>query len=599
MNNEIKNAPPFESKNENENDNVIVNDESSVALDTSDIEGGVNAGAENNQNFGSADTSQQPVQAIPLPVMQPNVALPKKRFFVLPGRADIVFAIITFAVSLISAYMGITGGFKLGFAISNALCVGTVYMYTVIKRRRMSLFGTLCAIMAVLLGIPFALNNEAGLHFLSFAAIVVLIAFMLINEFGVNRFDMGRYTAVFDAAIMWFGAPFKYVGSVFYSLFGTKNKEGRSNSSVIVIAGIACAVPCAIIMICLLMKGDIAFEQMMQKTIFGDLSRLGGSFVLGILIFSIVFTVMFALGSKMYAPLTKENQREFKGAISHIAVNSFFGVLSVVYILFVFSQLAYFFSAFSGVLPKEFTYADYARRGFFDMCRVSALNLVFIALALMLTKKNEKGALPPSTRIFTLCAALFSVMLTAISAAKMVMYIQNYGLTVLRVSTSVFMLWLFIVTLLISIRILNARFSYMKILSIVTAVILFAVSFVGINSTVSKYNYYRYSSGISDEIDVYTIYGLTGDSGVPELIKLAKSKDSTVANEAKIDLATIFTNYYDWHGDTGSFTRYSEPDFTGYCFETERNARLLKENYDLFSRYIGYENLAYYDQMYQ
>ena len=597
MNNEIKNEPLFENKNEN--DNTVVNDEPSVVLDASVNEAGVNAGVENNQNFGSADISQQPVQAIPLPDMQPNVVMPKKRSFVLPDRVDITFAIITFAVSLISAYMGITGGFKLGFAISNALCVGTVYMYTVIKKRRISLFGTLCAIMAVLLGIPFALNNEAGLHFLSFAAITVLIAFMLINEFGVNRFDPGRYTALFDAAIMWFGAPFKYVGGMFYSLFGIKNKEGKSNSSVIVIAGIACAVPCAIIMICLLMKGDIAFERMMQKTVFGDLSRLGGSFVLGILIFSIVFTVLFALGSKMYAPLPKEGQRVLKGAISHTAVNSFFGVLSVVYILFVLSQLAYFFSAFSGVLPEEFTYADYARRGFFDMCRVSALNLVFIALALMLTKKNEKGALPPSTRIFTLCAALFSVMLTAISAAKMIMYIQNYGLTVLRVSTSVFMLWLFIVTILISIRILNARFSYMKILSIVTAVILFCVSFVGINTTVSKYNYYRYSSGISEEIDVYTICGLTGGAGVPELIKLAKSEDSTVAEEAKINLAAIFTDYYEWHGDAESSTRYSEPDFTEYCFETERNAALLKKNYDLFSRYIGYENLAYYDQMHQ
>ena len=597
MNNEITNEPLFENKNEN--DNTVVNDEPSVVLDTSVNEAGVNAGVENNHNFGSADISQQPVQAIPLPDMQPNVIMPKKWSFVLPDRADITFAIITFAVSLISAYMGITGGFKLGFAISNALCVGTVYMYTVIKKRRISLFGTLCAIMAVLLGIPFALNNEAGLHFLSFAAIMVLIAFMLINEFGVNRFDPGRYTALFDAAIMWFGAPFKYVGGVFYSLFGIKNKEGKSNSSVIVIAGIACAVPCAIIMICLLMKGDIAFERMMQKTVFGDLSRLGGSFVLGILIFSIVFTVLFALGSKMYAPLPREGQRGLKGAISHTAVNSFFGVLSVVYILFVLSQLAYFFSAFSGVLPEEFTYADYARRGFFDMCRVSALNLVFIALALMLTKKNEKGALPPSTRIFTLCAALFSVMLTAISAAKMIMYIQNYGLTVLRVSTSVFMLWLFIVTLLISIRILNARFSYMKILSIVTAVILFCVSFVGINTTVSKYNYYRYSSGISEEIDVYTICGLTGGAGVPELIKLAKSEDSTVAEEAKINLAAIFTDYYEWHGDAESSTRYSEPDFTEYCFETERNAALLKKNYDLFSRYIGYENLAYYDQMHR
>ena len=43
------------------------------------------------------------------------------------------------------------------------------------------------------------------------------------------------------------------------------------------------------------------------------------------------------------------------------------GMISLVYVLYLVSQLAYFSGGFSGILPKGYTMAEYARRGFFEM----------------------------------------------------------------------------------------------------------------------------------------------------------------------------------------------------------------------------------------
>ena len=49
-------------------------------------------------------------------------------------------------------------------------------------------------------------------------------------------------------------------------------------------------------------------------------------------------------------------------------------VFAAVYILFFAVQSSYLFGAFSRTLPEDFTVAQYAREGFFELCRVMAIN---------------------------------------------------------------------------------------------------------------------------------------------------------------------------------------------------------------------------------
>ena len=65
--------------------------------------------------------------------------------------------------------------------------------------------------------------------------------------------------------------------------------------------------------------------------------------------------------------------------------------LCVLYLLFFGVQAGYFLSAFRSYLPDGFTFAEYARRGFFELCIVSVINLAVILLAVFFCRRSENG----------------------------------------------------------------------------------------------------------------------------------------------------------------------------------------------------------------
>ena len=125
--------------------------------------------------------------------------------------------------------------------------------------------------------------------------------------------------------------------------------------------------------------------------------------------------------------------------------------MAVVYLFFFVSQWDYYLSAFTGKLPEGVVnYAEYARSGFFELCTVSAINLVIITAIALFMKRSGNGE-----KIFLrIVSALFSVMtlvLIGTALAKMYLYIDRFGLTVKRLLSS----WLMIVIALIFVFVIN------------------------------------------------------------------------------------------------------------------------------------------------
>ena len=82
-------------------------------------------------------------------------------------------------------------------------------------------------------------------------------------------------------------------------------------------------------------------------------------------------------------------------------------------------------------LPEGYTYAEYAREGFFQLLAVSILNLI-IVLATMSFFRGSK-ILKTILTIMSLC----TFVMIASSAMRMLLYIRSYDLTFLRI----FVLW--------------------------------------------------------------------------------------------------------------------------------------------------------------
>lgn len=199
--------------------------------------------------------------------------------------------------------------------------------------------------------------------------------------------------------------------------------------------------------------------------------------------------------------------------------------------MYMFSQLAYFFSAFSGILPEgNFTVADYARRGFFELTAIALINLAIIFTSLIILKKPN-----PSVKALCTFISIFTMLLSLTALSKMVLYIKSFAMTELRIITCALILLIFIIFISVIIRIYIPSTQVLKTALITAGGILLILGTININSVIAKYNYEAYVGGRVCEIDVEEIYN-TGAEGVPYLVKLAESTDPETSSTAKFYL---------------------------------------------------------------
>ena len=211
--------------------------------------------------------------------------------------------------------------------------------------------------------------------------------------------------------------------------------------------------------------------------------------------------------------------------------------------MYLFSQLAYFFSAFKGFLPDiDATYAQYARKGFFEMCAVALINLCLIFLSLLLAKK-ENGKVCNGLRILLTFISIFTLIIIATAISKMVLYIETYGMTVIRLTTSAFMLFLAIVFISTILRIYIIKINVIKTALISACLIILTLGIANVNAICAKYNYDAFKSNKLKTIDIEAIYNL-GDEGIPYILKLGASKDEDVALKAQQYLAKAYVYDY-------------------------------------------------------
>ena len=157
------------------------------------------------------------------------------------------------------------------------------------------------------------------------------------------------------------------------------------------------------------------------------------------------------------------------------------GLLALLYLLFSGIQIA---GLFLGQLrlPEGYTYAMYAREGFFQLLAVSLLNLVIVLFCMGFFRESKvlKGVLT----VMSLC----TFVMIASSAMRMIIYIRYYYLTYLRI----LVLWgLALLALLFAgvvIQILKEDFPLFRYHMAVAAVLYLALSFAHPDYIIAKVN---------------------------------------------------------------------------------------------------------------
>ena len=333
-----------------------------------------------------------------------------------------------------------------------------------------------------------------------------------------------------DGTLVKFEVTFKsYIERI------TKNK---SKNAVYIILGVIISVPLLCIVLPLLSSSDIAFGSLV-KSIFKNAGLLVLSLIITLGISPFVYSFLFSMRKQS---VEDSVVKPSKNKTPNILFNIVLSAVSVVYCAYAVSQLAYITKAFAFLLPEDYTAAQFARSGFFQMGAISFINFLILSLTAMLVKRKGRK-IPTSTKGLLVFLCIFTIFYISTAIVKMLKYISLYGLTHLRVLTSVFMVMLAIIFVILLLRLFITKIKYAKAVVLVCTLSLLSVSAVDTKTVIAEYNYNQYKNG-KIQIDVEQI-GTLGVSGIPTLIKLTEDENKQVADEATMELVQVGYDVYE------------------------------------------------------
>jgi len=490
-------------------------------------------------------------------------------------KKDTAFAICAVAASVFAAVFGICGGFALGYLLSTVFMVALFGFYFG-KGNKKRVWPVLCGLLALANSVVFVCTSNESVRFFG-GVISFLLALVCFEGFVSGGTKGNRQTlGVFYSALSTMGN----IGVSVRSLLSNENGDKKTLGKVLV--GVLCAVPVLLVVVPLLLSSDDAFNGMMIK-LFSNTSETFSKVLLGLVLSLFVVSYGFSVKADSVGRVRERKS----GGVENVYLISFLSAISLCYVLYLFSQLAYFFSAFRGFLPDgEITYAQYARKGFFEMCAIAMINLGIVFLSLMIAKKKN-GKAAPGVRAVATFIAVFTIMIIATAVSKMVLYIDAYGMTVLRLTTSAFMVFLSVVFASVILRIYIPKVNIVKTALVAAGCTVLILGTVNVNRVCAAYNYESYRNGKLPSIDVEALYEL-GDEGIPYIVKLASDANEKTAAEAK---------RYLWRAYRGEHEDYFETLPTE--LPSEFGSEVLKE----YEKHTGFSYYSFpraeaYDSLY-
>ncbi len=339
--------------------------------------------------------------------------------------------------------------------------------------------------------------------------------------------------------------PFSRLGAFFGAVFAD-GKRNWLRLLLLILLGLGLALVPLLLVVDLL-QYDAAFSDLLDSIFSADLPEA---------VFRRLLYLMLAvaMATLLMSALRASRDRALPGVLDRERWNAFsirrrFMPLAVsgamllplllVYGLFFFSQWPLYTSAFTGVLPQGYTYADYAREGFFQLCAVCAINGVLYLFVSLFTRMG-KGMAFRKALLTALC--LCSLVLAATAFSKMVLYVRTYGLTPKRVYASWAMAVLVASFLLALVGTYRRTFNMTRALWFLFAGMFGLLCLVDTNALIADCNVRAYEQGRLDTVDTSVFWDL-GDSAAPAAVRLVD--DGQYGTEVK--------RFLSYHGEKTVF----------------------------------------------
>jgi len=412
-----------------------------------------------------------------------------KKQFPIFARAAAIYAVF-YAFCLYQNPDGVTYPlFALGLLIYFRYCFQKIGF----QRKKSSIF---YETSIFLLSISVFLTDSYQLNKITKQGILLLtLVYLLHAVYEDQEWDFVKYfTATFITL-------FSFIANIFTPFthateYAEKNPadETRTYTIKYILIGLAASIPVLFVIIVLLSTADIVFDSYIWDLL--NKINIWNMISISCLIICAFFTAYCVLAGLCQKKVKEEcpNRRN----LEPIPVIIVTGLVTAVYLLFCTIQIVYLFGKVQsifltsditaqGMLPNGYTYAEYARQGFFQLLVVCLLNLGMVLFCTTFFRENRLL----KTLLTIICACTYIML--ASSAYRMFLYISSYGLTFLRV----IVLWaLAVIAILMAGTMMHLFSSHFPLFRFGVAVV--SVCYIGLAFShpdyyIAKYNMEQYT----------------------------------------------------------------------------------------------------------
>jgi hypothetical protein len=332
-----------------------------------------------------------------------------------------------------------------------------------------------------------------------------------------------------------------------FSKINTKNESLKK-----VLIGLLVSLPIILLVVILLASADNVFKDYIAR--FPKILELI-NFTNGLLHLIIISFIAFLTAGYFGILFNTANKTE------NVSINSFFNkdykqldsiiistvlvMINLVYCLFVSIQFSYLFGGEQNTLITGYTYAEYARKGFFELLMVTIINLSILLFSISFTEIKNK--LTENLMKILSILLIFNTLIILYSGHfRLSLYEEAYGYTQSRLYAHIFMVFLLMVIIQALAKIMIQKISLIKISMISTLIFYVMINYINIDAIIAQNNISRYFE--TDKIDLEYLKTLSIDA-IPQLIRLRQAKDETFRNSINLfleDKKNLLNNDNNW-----------------------------------------------------
>lgn len=295
------------------------------------------------------------------------------------------------------------------------------------------------------------------------------------------------YASDIKAALFRGVCSIGFIHMIVVAIASLKRKDDRKKKLFLhILIGVGITAVLLTIILPLMLSADEMFKVKLFD-MFGE-SNIG-TFILKTILSAFIAMLFFGFLYLITAHRFKQKEKAKPMELPSVTavIITIILALAVVFTFFAVVQFRYLFGGVTSDLPDNFSYAQYAREGYFQLVVLSILNFAIILSCIFFSKKGNLAA-RRTIKIILTYFNLLNIYLLVSAAYKMKLYQNEFGMTTSRFVVYILLLFEAILIIALMVKIFMQNMNYVKLAVFFSVGFWAIVSLVNVEAVALKYN---------------------------------------------------------------------------------------------------------------